>query len=242
MLERVPNYIKRTGLRTNEIRYTWDDWDVDKSYEPLDKDVRAQMALVTHRANVAFTISCAEWIYWRFSTVSDDLAPIQYAEAAWAAIIDWRYTKYFEPPDADWMGPVRGPLSLAIIFVVNAIERMVHDDLPEIASASILALTKHVLPSDQAAFLSWDSWARQTAAALYPRNPANPRGIVVPREAMDPDADFCLDRTPDLIASFLSGLDPDSNPFLRTPAEMLACDFRGVPYTWSPQDDDLNEY
>lgn len=225
------NYLTSSGVASRDIKYTWDDWDVDSSYEPLDDDHVSNLEKMSHRANIAFTVASGEWIIFRYSVLSTDPVPSEYAEAAWAAIIDWRYAEYFEPPDEDWMGPIRGPLSLAIIMIVDAINRADQDDLPCIASASISNLAKHVI-GNNAPYLDWEQKVVRRLQKLFAFDEDDPMGAVVPREALDPDFDFRIDMTADLIRAFLSKLDHTKNRFLVAPKEMVDMGFAGTPYVY----------
>jgi hypothetical protein len=227
----TPEYLRRSAMQEATVAYTWDDWNVEAAYEPLDDDLLGRLAQVSYRANEAFTIACAEWIVYRFGALSDDPTPSNYIEAAWAAIFDWRYLKYFEPLDEEWQGPVRRALEVAIVLVVEVIGRTESDDLPEISAASVSNLAKHVM-SNPKAFEEWQEWAVERLAKFYPRNEEEPLGPVVPREALDPDIEFSPIETPEYINRFLRNLNFSKNEFLEPPETMLKSGFEGVPYVY----------
>jgi hypothetical protein len=236
----TPGYLLRSGIQDTTLRYTWDDWHTERAYEPLDDELLARMAGVSYRANIALTVACAEWITYRFGVLSDDPTPAQYAEAAWAAIVDWRYTAYYEPPIPEWSGPIRRPLALAMMMMVDVINRTDQDDMPEIDSASISNLTEHVL-TDPTPFRTWRERIVARLESLYPRDEDHPEGPVVPRQALDPDFDFHPDQTPELIRRFLAGISPTANSFLSPPDAMRVMGFHGTPYRYQPKTRDADE-
>jgi hypothetical protein len=172
---------------------------------------------------------------YRFGSLSSDPLPLQYAEAAWAGSVDWRYAKYYEMR-RDWHGPVRGPLALAVAFMVDVLNRVNQQDLPEISAASIVNLGRHVIAKSEP-FNQWFDWAIKRLEDLFPRDPEDPIGPAVPREALNPDLAFQVDQTEELINRFLTDLDIRSNPFLSPPAKMLDEGFEGTPYLFSMAED-----
>ncbi|HEY7209434.1 MAG TPA: hypothetical protein VH477_04110, partial [Bryobacteraceae bacterium] len=98
------------------------------------------------------------------------------------------------------------------------------------------ALTNYVMPRPE----PYERWTKRILArleGLYPRDPRDQLGDVVPREALDPDVDFRVEDTERLINRFLAGLDYRSSPFLSSPGGMLEPDdagesFNGTPYVF----------
>jgi hypothetical protein len=228
--------MERSGVQDISIAYKWDDWNVEDAYEPLDENFTNRMAMLSYRANEAFTAGCVEWIIYRFGFLSNDSTPANYIEAAWAAMLDWRYAKYFEPVDEEWHGPVRRVLEVAIVLMVEVIDRTESYDLPEISSASISNLAKHVM-SQSKSFEEWQEWAVERLTLFYPRDEEEPLGPVVPREALDPDIEFSPSDTPEYINRFLKSLDFRKNEFLEPPETMLKSGFEGHPYTFNAAED-----
>jgi hypothetical protein len=187
------------------------------------------MSKVSYRAIMAFTNACAEWIVHRLILVSDDPEPCQHLEASWAGVIDPWYALYWEPPDEEWAGPIRGALQLAIIFTLEA--RMdAHACADPARSADYASnLAAHIQTNPQP-FHEWREHAVMRLEHLYPFTEDDPMGDVVPREALDPDFDFQPDMTEKLIEVYLNGLNPASNRFLRAAQEMTKSGFKGVPY------------
>lgn len=232
----VPSYIQRAGISSNIIRFRWDDWDCRLADIPLDDALLARLREISQRANVAVTIASGEWIFHRFDLLSDDPTPWRCAEAAWAQILDWRYAVDWEPEEEEWFGPVRGPLMMAMVWVVDAVEELEHDGDPAVSAACISKLATHVLPDDLP-FRQWRELILARLETLYPLDPEERLGEVVPREALDPDFAFSLEMTKPLINRFLSGLSPEKNPLLNSSEEMLEEGFEGTPYVFDIEKD-----
>lgn len=226
----VPAYLQRAGIQDRSLRFTWDDTAYERAYEPLDPDVRARMARLSQRANLAFAIACAEWVFHRFEPVSHEPLLEDYVEAAWAAVIDARYAHfYIEPRGDDWRGPDRKPLAVALMLLVDTVVRVENDDHPDIGAVSLANLAEHVMTNPRP-IQEWRERIVPRLERLYPLDPRDTRGEPVPREALDPDFDFQPELAPTLISGFLRRLDPGRNPFLRAPEEMRRLYFEGIPY------------
>jgi hypothetical protein len=86
-------------------------------------------------------------------------------------------------------------------------------------------------------YLVWYDRVLNRLQTLYPRDPHEPLGEVVPREALDPAYDFRIEDTEALINQYLIGLDYTRNPFLNNPERMIEEGFPGTPYTFDIQTD-----
>jgi len=226
----VPSYIQRAGIQDRTLRFTWDDQQCEKAYTPLDKAARARLGRLSQRAILAFAISCAEWIFYRFKLVSEAPLLDDYTEAAWAAVVDARYADYYlEPRGEEWQGPDRKPLAVALMLLVDTLVRVESDDHPDIGALSLSNLTAHVM-TDPRPFHEWRERVVTRLEHLYPLNSRDTRGEPVPREALDPDFDFKPEMAPALFGAFLKRLDYKANPFLRTTEEMRKLFFESVPY------------
>jgi hypothetical protein len=173
----------------------------------------------------------------------------QFLQAAWALTIHAKYANYgnttisgvprtgwVEQAEADhaqdeplWIGPVRGPINQAMYAVESALQELeahgfenpenLADYVAECATEVhhlVVMVTEH-----HALFDAWVAWVLQQLQARYPRNPADPRGDAVPREALDPMASFDPAQSETLVLQFLGGLDWRENRFLSSPQAML---------------------
>src|SRR5438128_12261621 len=90
----VPRYVQVSGIQDAAIRYKWDDWNVEEVDMPLEEALQERLHRVSQRAVAAFTIGTAEWIVYRFAGLSDDPFPAQRLEAAWAQVVNIRYSMH----------------------------------------------------------------------------------------------------------------------------------------------------
>ena len=196
------------------------------------------MAALSRRANCALTIGIAEWILARFEGMDPDPDPALFLQAAWAANIDERYGYEIDIVDAEWRGPVRGPISMALTFVLDALFAEEAGPNSSMNPAWAAHFARHVLP-DTTAFDAWLAFCLARFEQLYPVPSADAAdwfapeadgGALVPAESLDPDKAFDAADTDALIDCFLRGLDPNTNEFLATPAELVELDFKGTPY------------
>ena len=167
--------------------------------------------------------------------------PHQYLEAAWAAVINDRYLDPWEPPDEDWLGPIRGPLSIAMLIIKEAVMTAIFEFSPGIAPSYISNLVGYVL-KDRTPFLRWRELVLNRLKKFYPLNLEETLGEVVPREALDPDFNFSPEFTEKLINKFLGSLDYKTNPFLNSPEEMISLKFEGTPYKFDIEKDRLDRF
>lgn len=229
----VPNFIEAAKLADNTIRYRWDDWDQEQAEEPIDDQFLARLQGISQRAIFAFTAGTAEWIIHRFVVLSDDPLPHHYLEAAWAMMIDLRYGgatwEGYTNESEGWNGPVRRPLALTAIRTEYIFEAMLEYGNPEISGGWLTNLAQYVLTNPEP-YLKWREQIMKRLESFFPRDPQDPLGDVIPREALDPDFDFRPEETEALVNQFLAGLDYESNPFLNSPDKMLKQGFTGIPY------------
>jgi hypothetical protein len=239
----TPHYIVEAGIATTVLKYKWDDWKLDDVFETESQAFHDRMSRISFRANIAFTNACGEWIVHRYDLLSTDPVPLQNMEAAWAGLISPSYSVYWEPPDDEWRGPIRGALSLAIIFSLEAIGDAYHYTDPAVSSDRASNLAEHIIHSP-GSFQTWRERVVERLERLYPLDEDDPLGNVVPREALDPEFDFHPEMSDRLVQTFLSSLSPMANPFLRTPEQMIKDDFVGTPYHFDIEADRIarNDY
>lgn len=223
--------ITKSAVQDELLRYEWDDWDRFKSYQSGDSAVFERLSQLSHRANIGFAVACGEWVLHRFGKMSDDPRPLDYLEATWAALIDWRYFHFWEPSGPKWSGPIGGPISLAILFAGEVVDRAAKGEAPARASSALFALASHVL-FDVSPLNNWRVRILSRLEKFYPKTEDDPFGDAIPREAFDSDFDFQPLMSEHLINQFLSNLDHTDNSFLMSPEEMFECGFEGLPYSF----------
>lgn len=235
----IPQYLQAAKIQDSILRYKWDDWNTEGTGHQIDEESYNRLVTVSQRANLAFAISTTEWIVYRFTRLLDDSLPTQYLEAAWAQVVQWRYRALTIEGDTDsknWAGPIRSPVWWALALVEYASTEAEHDGNPSVAAARIANLAQHIM-TDATPYRKWCDCTIKRLEYLYPWDPEEHLGEVVPREALDPGLDFRIEQTESLINRFLASLDYQANPFLNSPEVMLQQGFEGIPYVFSIEKD-----
>src|SRR5262245_117685 len=115
-----PSYITRVpNITSREIRFPWDDWNVQDAYLPPDPELLERLAKLSRSAQTGLAIATAEWLGYRLNSVEDDPNPPDFLEACWAASIDRAYMEYVETDDSVWRGPLRSPMNLAMMILLD---------------------------------------------------------------------------------------------------------------------------
>ena len=249
MALRVPNYLAAARIQDNTIRYEWDDWRTLEPLEVVDDELNVRLHGLSQRAVFAFMCGVAEWIYYRLAKLCDDPAPWAYMEAAWAMVVELRYCGYGsgtwwqEYELEGWEGPIKAPIARALERVEVAFQQLAlaGNDPAMDEGALIAALAVYVMP-DPAPYKRWCGEVLARFESMYPRDPEDPLGDVVPREAVDPECDFHVEQTERLINQFLASLDYRSSRFLSSPEGMLGSaeldePFQGTPYVFDIEAD-----
>lgn len=238
----VPKYLEASNCQANSLHHAWDDRKSLPELESLNEELVARLAGVSQRAVLAFASGSAEWLVYRFERLTDTTDAWDFIQTAWAMTVHPRYCVGFEfwsyETEKGWEGPVRRPIRMALEFLDAAFYLLTseyHTD-PTSMTASISALTTYVM-TDPAPYQRWVEDVLYRFEGLYPRDPRDPLGDVVPRQAVDPDVHFSADQAEALINQFLATLDHRSNRFLRDPAAILEPfegeeDFKGTPYVF----------
>ena len=235
--------IAAANINQPELRYRWDDTRASEDFvRPVPPGLLERLAPVTLRAKLAVAIGMYEWIIFRFRGLIDDPLPFDLAEGAWCANVDRAYMEYLELTRRDWLGPVRGPIWCAATWLLPAI--YFSDDEPEEWKSGVEYLSRlalHVVP-EPVLFEQWLNVTLERLVSFYSLPPPDRfeaffgereeerRGPLVAREALDPAFGYRPEQAEPLVAAFLASVDYNTNRLLRSPAEMVKCDFTGTPY------------
>lgn len=230
----MPSYIQRAKILDTPIRYAW---DAKSFYKFLgDERLANRIAKISLKGIAGLSAGFAEWVAWRLDSHFQDPILLNYVEAVWAGVIDWRYLRERTSVQGapyylkDWQGVVRGPV-IATFNEVDEILLGVKQTMGVDMSCSCFAqLTEYVMP-DKKPFKDWRRFAIGRLSQLYPYNRKDPFGPAIPREILDPDIDYKPEMAGAFLANFLQRLDPKQNPFLHSSEEMIADGFEGTPYT-----------
>ncbi len=234
------SYIEAANICSPFLRYAWDEWNVGSTYQSVNAGDVVRLRTISKRANCAFTIAIAEWILARYKGMDNDPEPEQFLEAAWAANIHKEYAWEIEIIDAEWTGPIRGPISMALTFVLDAIFADDADLNSAFNPAWAACFARHILP-DVSVFNIWFEFSLTRIEQLYPAplekdldwfDETENLGKPVPIEVFDQNNVFNPATTSQLLDRFLLNLNPEMNPFLRSVEDMKADGFKGEPYRY----------
>ena len=84
---------------------------------------------------------------------------------------------------------------------------------------------------------TWQTAVLDRLEVLYPLDPEESLGEVVPREAFDPQREFDPRQTPRLVQDLLTRLSRGDNPFLLSRRDLVARGFVGMPYLFDVEAD-----
>jgi hypothetical protein len=229
-----PPYIAATALPNSGPTPTWDDF-VDDNVMVRQPRIEHRIAGLSYRAAVAFCLGSLEWVLHRLKPELADDVPFQFVDAAWAALVDWRYLKSLELPDWEWEYDydrrIWGPLDKSFWLLVEAIvaARRLRPFMETPVSLSEIALRISGRPD---VFKAWRRACIKRLTTYYPRDLNAPLGKPVARELLDPAWEIPPEGEEAAISTFLAQLDWKRNRYLRPPEEMLSEGFDGIPYQW----------
>ena len=232
----IPTYIEKLGLQETKLSFKSSMAGIIQLFDTDVPLVRGGAELVTERAKLAFGAALTEWVVWRLEPFTDTSDLLQFTESLWAAVIDYRYTSsidHVRPSDGD---PVNYH-QFVTWEKANALFLLCQEEDGNPANCARLSLlARHVLPKKHHAALKvWIEFiVRERLLKLWPVEDSEDanilQGPLVPREAFNPDIDFDINKTHDMLSRFLESLDHKTNPYLRSPTEMKKLGFKGKPY------------
>ncbi len=210
-----PPYVPIQEIETLPLSHSWDDWDPYVVLPPADEFTVSQLDGVHNMGITAFAIGCAEWVVYRFGKHCNDSTPYNYIEAYWAYVMGHEDVDIPVTEHDEWTGVVRGPISLALMTVMNTV--FLSEDGPPSEECGIAEQTVlHVLPQ-KTLFLEWRDAVLERLGFLCARDEANPDGSPVPREILDPSVALTPESLGELTEHFLAELDYDANPHINPP-------------------------
>jgi hypothetical protein len=233
----MPPYIEMSGVAGAPIRHKWNDDDPDTFYTESDR-IQMVIAKTTTNGAAALAAGSVEWVAWRMSKHADVTVLLQAIEATWAAIVDSRYVRsLYDSPLAlkqkEWRGAERGPVYAAYWQLRDVLRPLAKNEPASPEASTSVRLARYVMPSAKLKiFETWWRFAAKRLAELHPDSEEgkNDTGKPIPREALNPDIDYKPSDASGYLTAFLRGLDPRSNPFLSSAAEMKKAGFAGSPY------------
>jgi hypothetical protein len=195
------------------LSHHWDN-TVDEEMLFFQMDMAHQIAKMSDRAALAFSLGALEWILWR---LYPEEKMFLFLDAAWAALVDWRYLKSFDLPDwdEDFDWEVGGPLGRCF-EVLHASFVEARGAKPFIHNPVIISKVALHVCEQSAAFEEWQDLIIKRLIIMAPMNLAEPIGRPMPRCLLKPDYIPSPEADNKFIADYLAGLDWRTNPFLCT--------------------------
>lgn len=246
----LPPHLQPASVSSGPVAFAWSQGDAMSALGSRNTAVENKLGDLSFRALLGLSASLGEWMHRRFVALHDDHELLLLTEAIWAASIDFRYLNSdaltFPRADDD---PVRGPIQEAKRLLRRSSEIFVEVDYGLVRYVrGFSSVVNYVQPGNK----SYQKWlkavvarlatesapsARDSAALDADQTQVEPLGCVdaiwgtpLPREAFDPAFDLAAHDRAALIDALLGQIAARPNPFLRTPAELLAAGFSGTPY------------
>jgi hypothetical protein len=230
----IPHYIQASGMLDQPIRYKWNDKNPMSICGHGESKFSREVGKISRRGLAALAAGFAEWVAWRLKDHCDNRVLFEKIDAMWAAVIDWHYMHLPDVPERtlsskDWQGPECGPVYVAFDLLDEVFDSVSRGMASSPYVGCLAQLVVHIAGKPKP-FKDWYDQVLKRFVKLYPATKKDMVGPPVPREALDPSFDFKPSMAPEVLAKFLSSLDPKKNPFLRSPAEMREEGFEGTPY------------
>ena len=212
--------IHQSGIAGTAVSYPW-NMEVSRAIRHPIPGEHERLAnawgLVDLRACFAAALATAEWVAWRFAGIVDVQDTLHRIEAGYAAEVDVRFGIVPQPtePFPSKLREVHGPLMLCRMLIADSYELYVQSDTVVAAvGVSLSLLARHVcLPE-----APFEAWLESSMRALHRSHPSGVDAAgrpPVPRELFAAPEDWDPARTQDALQSFLAGLDPARNPYLK---------------------------
>lgn len=216
----IPSYIARAAVHRAPIVHAWNNDDPASLYLVENRPLQSSLSRMSDRALTALSLGMAEWVAWRLDPSCSTPMLFQVIEAGWAALVDWKLvhldrlpTHPYHKSHPEWLGPVRGPMRGAAGMLREILDLTRRGQFPWPEAACLSQLAIYVL-ADRKPFLQWRRNRTRRLAQWYPRDLQNVLGPPLPRQAVDPSSGFAPESADEMIAAFVSSLDPASNPYL----------------------------
>lgn len=244
----APDWFVIDAAARSRLRYIWDDArgsdDIRTWPEAAEAVLRTSLR-VAPRARMALAVGLFEWLVWRFDVLHQRKEPQQLVQAAWCAVADPRYLRFFELSREDWRGPVAGPLWAATARLRPALAHGLEypgDLLETLTYLTHAAL--HVQPLSQP-LLNWLDTVLPRLPSICPpvpddpfvdlfgRDPGPRLGAPLGRAQLDPSQQADAGGARRFLEQVLVEARTEANPFLTPPDELADLGFTGAVYVVS---------
>jgi hypothetical protein len=205
-------FVPDTAVYTTAPAYVWDAYDPYSVLGDRDPSTDEIVRKLTERARIAYALGCAEWVVFTLSPLIEDDRPMQQLQAFWAFQMSDRYALPHELIEAEWQGPVRGPIDLSLVTVRNTVATI--EDGEAYIHASFAERIPQYTLRDPAPFLTWRAHALK-ALTEFASATNSERGDPIPRELMMNSPELYQRLPPgEWVDRLLASVDPTRNPYL----------------------------
>lgn len=204
-------FVPESVVGMEAVRFEWSDWDPYAAVGEPESSRIETLGLIGDRPLIAYALASAEWVVRRFTRLSDDPRPLQFLEASWAFLLSFEYEPPPESNEAEWKGPVRGSIDLALMTVLNTINST-QGGKAEVDAGLEEQIARHVLERAT----EFEDWAGAVTLRLiehFPREQDSDRRMV-PRSFFDLSHAYDERAVDAEVESYLRELRPEGNPFL----------------------------
>lgn len=192
MVMNSPPYIPIENLSKIDI---YEDWDSDNPYgnlgEVVDETIE-RLSILSNRAILAYSIGCAYWVVYRYSSKEDINILLKYIEACFPCLFALSDRIPNELIQDEWTGPVRGPLQFSVFLIADTWYSG-EFDVPAEQGAYSEKLVFYAIPreyNERALFLAWRKVILTRLERNYKRDVDNPDGMGVPLDILDPTVEL----------------------------------------------------
>lgn len=234
----LPHHLDVAALAAIPLDYVWDNVTFNALWATNDDDnprLAVALQLISTKAAFAVGVACAGWVVARVSANVDISDSLLRLEAAWAAATDWRYAAFTRQSDAllslapaPWAQPPY--LAMKLVGLAHDFYRAGAGARMRPRAQALAMLAEHVA-GRHPAFTPWLAGSLGRCHAHFPRStPPHASEPPLPPNLFDPAFTYDAAVAGGLVDQYLAGLDPAKNPYLRSPADMVAAGFIGQPY------------
>jgi hypothetical protein len=233
MRRTIPEYIAAARVQEGPLK-AWNDADPRGAYGDEVPRLARMVVRISDRGSMLLAAALAEWVAFRLQPHSPERLLFDYIDAVRACVVDLAYTDVEANPEQslhwkDWKGPVRGPMAAAARKLGEVVEQVELEEPSDSDVVYLANLVEHTL-ADVKPFRKWRNWAIDRLLELASIDDDRPLGDPLPIEMLNPSGGFDPGQSRKLLREFLAGLDPKTNRWLRTPAQMKKAGFKGKPY------------
>jgi hypothetical protein len=246
----IPHFITNSNVMGQAVSHKWSQGKAMVALGTDNPAVEHKLGKISLRGLLTLSAGLAEWMQARFLHLNTDIEFEYWIEAFWASSIDPRYLKQntskFKSDNSD---PVRGPIQECKKSLKYNMELYLEGDIGIVRYVrSLASLVNYVLPNGKP-FQVWFKKVVDRLPALSTPSAStsckldieedddlrlgideNIWGGPVPREVLDPTFDLNGADSVKLIDQLLQQINRPDNPFLRSPAELIALGMKGTPY------------